>query len=155
MLDLFDYMGHSKYDDEELNLGTRVIDIDTIDCNSAGRVPKGYDMRLDLIANDINNNTATMDFVMYVNHIFNPFAITEGDVLIIPIYNESLYLDPEEIVYPSKSIKVDYNDETQEEINQAANILKNNPDSGRKTRLARLAETLTNGVSNISGPNEL
>jgi len=41
-------------------------------------VPKHFEMRIDLISNDIYSTTEYSDFLLWLNRIINPFNISEG-----------------------------------------------------------------------------
>ena len=51
-------------------------------------VTSDYEMRLDLISLKWYGSTEHMDVIMKANNIFNPFAVKEDDVLVIPSLNE-------------------------------------------------------------------
>ena len=51
---------------------------------SVYRVPVDYEMRPDLIAQAVYNNTIYAEMVLKFNGISNPFSIDTGDVILIP-----------------------------------------------------------------------
>jgi len=51
---------------------------------SAYRIPVGYEMRPDLVAQSVYNNIIYAEYVLKYNGISNPFTIDEGDIILIP-----------------------------------------------------------------------
>lgn len=51
---------------------------------SAYKVPRGFEMRSDLISQAAYNNTIYSEIVLKFNGISNPFTIDAGDVILIP-----------------------------------------------------------------------
>jgi hypothetical protein len=51
---------------------------------SVYRVPSDYQMRGDLIAQAMYNNTIYTEYVLKYNGISNPFTIDQGDIIVIP-----------------------------------------------------------------------
>jgi len=51
---------------------------------SVYRIPVGFEMRPDLVSQSVYNNTMYAEFVLKYNGISNPFALDEGDVILIP-----------------------------------------------------------------------
>lgn len=51
-------------------------------------VTSDYQMRIDLISLKWYGSTSHSDIILKANNLFNPFAIKEGDVLIIPVLKE-------------------------------------------------------------------
>lgn len=45
-------------------------------------VPRSYEMRIDLICDDIYNSVEYVDFLLWFNDIINPFNISEGTELL-------------------------------------------------------------------------
>lgn len=45
---------------------------------------KRHDMRLDLVSQDIYNDTDQIDLLCIINNIMNPLTIQEGDVILFP-----------------------------------------------------------------------
>jgi hypothetical protein len=48
------------------------------------KVPKEYEMRPDLIAGVVYNNSLYAEYILKFNGISNPFTIKEGDIVLIP-----------------------------------------------------------------------
>lgn len=170
MFDFFKYKKNPNYNVEGvLDLGSKIMDVNMLDSNDTVlRVQKGQEGRLDKIGLFESSDLDVVNQIMYYNHIFNPFAIEEGDFIDIPNYNSSLYSLPEEIVYPETENSGSLNGSTQnnqntqtnlkqntksrlkDQIKAAANKLKHNPDKNRKERLQRLANSLPNGKKTVS-----
>lgn len=51
---------------------------------SVYRVPSDYEMRPDLIAQSVYNNTVYAEYILKYNGISNPFSIDTGDIILIP-----------------------------------------------------------------------
>lgn len=51
---------------------------------SVYRVPADYEMRPDLIAQSVYNNTLYAEYILKYNGISNPFSIDSGDMILIP-----------------------------------------------------------------------
>lgn len=51
---------------------------------SVYKIPSGYEMRPDLIAQSVYNNTIYAEFILKYNGISNPFSIDKGDRVLIP-----------------------------------------------------------------------
>lgn len=47
-------------------------------------VPKEFEMRMDLVCNDIYDSMEYVDFLLWINRIINPFNIKQGMELIFP-----------------------------------------------------------------------
>ena len=96
---------YTRSDGEEyLNLYTPVIDINDIQINGYIKVDKDHKGRLDrFVYTNVSRDYNSIDLIMYANHIFNPFAIDEGDILYTPVYDDSLYSKAEEPVLPDES----------------------------------------------------
>ena len=52
---------------------------------------------------NVSKDYNAIDILMYANHIFNPFAIDEGDILYTPIYNDNLFFKSEEPILPDET----------------------------------------------------
>jgi hypothetical protein len=48
------------------------------------KIPKEYEMRPDLIAGAVYNNSLYAEYILKFNGISNPFSIKEGDIILIP-----------------------------------------------------------------------
>lgn len=55
---------------------------------SVYRVPKGYEMRSDLISQSTYNNTLYAEFILKYNSISNPFTIAPDDIILIPVLDD-------------------------------------------------------------------
>jgi len=90
------------YDGEEyINMCIPVINVSKMEGNSVEYVLQDFKGRIDnftwkRVAKDLD----MIDMVMYANHIFNPFALDEGEVLNIPNSNDRLYQETDEPVLP-------------------------------------------------------
>lgn len=90
------------YDGEEyIDMCIPVVDVKKMSGNSVEYVLQDYNGRLDnftwkMVAKDMD----MIDMVMYANHIFNPFALEEGEILNIPNSNDRLYQETGEPVLP-------------------------------------------------------
>ena len=81
-----------------------VVTINDIKANSTGRISQDSQGRLDtFVWNNVEKNLDMIDTVMYANHIFNPFSIKEGDVLLIPDDNDDIYKTSDEPTLPDGS----------------------------------------------------
>lgn len=96
---------HIGYDGEEyINMCIPVIDVSKMEGNSIEYVLQDFNGRIDnftwkRVAKDMD----MIDMVMYANHIFNPFALEEGEVLSIPNSNDRLYKETAEPSLPDGS----------------------------------------------------
>ena len=81
------------YDGEEyIDMCIPVIPVNKITGNSIVKLNRDYNGRLDNFVWDIVEKDIDMiDMVMYANHIFNPFAVKEGDIMNVPLTNDDLY----------------------------------------------------------------
>ena len=93
------------YDGEEyINMCIPVIDISKLFGNGISTLTKDENGRLDtFVWKNVEKNFDAIDTVMYANHIFNPFAIEEGDVLIVPSNNDQIYRKTDEPTLPDGS----------------------------------------------------
>lgn len=84
---------YTGYDGEEyIDMCIPVVDINKISGHSAEQLNKDCNGRLDtFVWNNVAKNLDMIDMVMYANHIFNPFAVKEGEILNIPTDNDKLY----------------------------------------------------------------
>lgn len=90
--------------EEYLNLSTPTININDIKVNGFIRVDQDYKGRIDkFVYGNVSKDYNAIDIVMYINHIYNPFSIDEGDILYTPIYNDALFSTSEEPVLPNES----------------------------------------------------
>lgn len=90
--------------EEYLNLSIPTININDIKVNGYIKVNQDGKGRIDkFVYTNVSKDYNAIDILMYANHIFNPFAIDEGDILYTPIYNDKLYSKPEEPVLPDET----------------------------------------------------
>ena len=87
--------------EEYLNLNSPSVNINDIKINGCIKVNQDCKGRIDrFVYTNISKDYNAIDLLMYANHIFNPFAIDEGDILYTPIYNDKLFSKSEEPVLP-------------------------------------------------------
>ena len=90
------------YDGEEyINMCIPIINVSKMEGNSIEYVLQDFKGRIDnftwkRVAKDLD----MIDMVMYANHIFNPFALDEGEILNIPNSNDRLYQETDEPALP-------------------------------------------------------
>lgn len=90
--------------DEYINMSIPAVDISKIKGNSMMRANQDDNARIDsYVWRNVAKNMDMIDILMYANHIFNPFAIKDGDVLYVPIDNDSVYYSSEEPSLPDGS----------------------------------------------------
>ena len=89
---------------------------------------------------------AYVDAICIVNNIFNPFSVSEGDILAIPqLKNENLvYARPDAATRPSETLAQYVNTDRQSEQDQS-----------RIQRLTQKAKAKKNGVKTPIPPNML
>ena len=93
-----------KNGEEYLNLFTPTVNIDDIKINGYIKVNQDCKGRIDkFVYSNVSKDYNSIDLLMYVNHIFNPFAIDEGDILYTPIYNDKLFSKSEEPILPDET----------------------------------------------------
>ena len=96
------YIGRNG--EEYLNLTDPTVNINDIKINGYIKVNQDCKGRIDkFVLSNVSKNYNAIDILMYVNHIFNPFSIDEGDILYTPIYNDNLFSKSEEPVLPDES----------------------------------------------------
>lgn len=87
--------------EEYLNLSIPTVNIDDIKVNGYIKVDQDCKGRIDkFVYTNVSKDYNAIDILMYANHIFNPFAIDEEEILYTPIYNDRLFSKPEEPVLP-------------------------------------------------------
>ena len=90
--------------EEYLNLTSPTVDIDKIQINGYIKVNQDCKGRIDkFVYTNVYKDYNAIDILMYVNKIYNPFSIDEGDILYTPIDNDSLFSKSEEPVLPNGS----------------------------------------------------
>ena len=93
------YIGYDG--DEYINMCIPVFSVKDMVGNSVDDIKSGDNGRLDnFVWNNVKKDIDMIDTVMYANHIFNPFSVKEGDVLNIPVENDSLYRTSDEPTLP-------------------------------------------------------
>ena len=111
--------------DEFINLTTPVVDVNDINVNGYIRVNQDCKGRLDkFVYRNVSKNYNAIDIIMYANHIFNPFAVDEGDILYTPVYSDSLYSTSEEPVLPDNTTLSSRNKENLTYAEQVALLVK-------------------------------
>ena len=106
MLKLFDTKRkYTGYDGEEyIDMCIPVLDVNDIKANSIAKLSKDSQGRMDtFVWKSVGEDFNLIDLVMYANHIFNPFAIEEGEVLIVPSNNDQIYRKTDEPSLPDGS----------------------------------------------------
>lgn len=88
--------------EEYVNMGSRVLDVNKLKANNINRLTKDYNGRIDSYTFANLSNRNDIDLVMYINHIFNPFAIKEGDVIYAPNSADFYYKDEEPTLIDGK-----------------------------------------------------
>ena len=68
-------------------------DIETTSPDDRGRIDN-------FVWRNVSKDLDMIDMVMYANHIFNPFAIKEEEILTIPVENDNLYVSSGEPTLP-------------------------------------------------------
>lgn len=87
--------------EEYLNLATPTVNVNDIKINGYIKADQDHNGRLDkFVYTNVSKDYNAIDIIMYVNNIYNPFAIDENDILYTPIYNDDLYSKSEEPVLP-------------------------------------------------------
>lgn len=117
------------------------------------RVPKEYQMRPDLIARAVYNNSIYAEVILKFNSISNPFSIKEGDIILIPdldsvkqkinqtgtgestskadkIRNSYKYIDP--LKKPKKDVNLSEFDQRKISVTPANALPPNFADAGTK-----------------------
>jgi hypothetical protein len=90
--------------EEYLNLTTPTVNINDITINGYIKVNKDCKGRIDkFVYKNVSKDYNAIDILMYANHIFNPFAIDEGDILYTPTYNDKLFSKLEEPILPDET----------------------------------------------------
>lgn len=90
--------------EEYLNLLIPTVNINDIKVNGYIKVNQDCKGRIDrFVLSNVSKDYNSIDILMYANHIFNPFAIDEGEILYTPIFNDRIYSKPEEPVLPDET----------------------------------------------------
>ena len=82
------------------------LKLDSIQANSFLKLNETYNGRIDRftyehVSTDLDS---AIDMVMYFNHIFNPFAVKEGDILYTPVIQDELYYTQSEPELPDGTV---------------------------------------------------
>lgn len=94
----------AKDGEEYLNLFSPTVNINNIKTNGYIKVNQDCKGRIDkFVYTNVSKDYNSIDLLMYVNHIYNPFSINDGDILYTPIYNDELFSKTEEPVLPDGS----------------------------------------------------
>lgn len=89
------YIGYDG--DEYVNMCIPVVNLDKIDSNVIIRVNQDENGRIDnFVWRNIEKNMDMIDLTMYANHIFNPFSINDGDLLLSPVSKNDIYVSSNE-----------------------------------------------------------
>lgn len=93
---------YNCYDGDELiNMSIPAVNVDKIQCNRLDRVNQDEKGRLDsFVWRAVAKNLNMIDIVMYANHIFNPFAVNEDDILYVPLDDDKDYVNSSEPSLP-------------------------------------------------------
>lgn len=93
---------YTGYDGEEyVDMCIPVIKINKINATRVAKLSRDSQGRIDTFTwNTVENDLDMIDMVMYANHLFNPFSIEEGDVLIIPSVGSDIYKSSDEPSLP-------------------------------------------------------
>ena len=93
------------YDEEEyIDMCIPVINVSNLTGNHVRILNQDHSGRIDrFVWNSVSKNLDMIDTVMYANHIFNPFAVKDGDISNVPNDNDSLYQTSDEPSLPDGS----------------------------------------------------
>lgn len=96
---------YTGYDGEEyIDMCIPVVNIEEMYGDSVKSLNQDENGRLDtFVWKNVAKNIDMIDMVMYANHIFNPFAVKEGEIMNIPIENDKLYATSDEPSLPDGS----------------------------------------------------
>lgn len=95
-----------KDGNELVDMSIPSLKLKDMEANSFLKLNESYNGRIDKFAydhvsTDLDN---AIDMVMYFNHIFNPFSISEDDVLYTPVIQDELYYNQDEPELPNGTI---------------------------------------------------
>ena len=99
-----------------LDMSIPSLKLDKLVCNSFARLNQSHNGRLDKfvyesVSRDLEKG---LDMTMYLNHIFNPFAVQEDDILYIPINKDGVYEKKLEPNLPDGTVLSDSNPESKQ-----------------------------------------
>ena len=96
------YIGNDG--DEYIDMCIPVVTVNDMVGNEIKELNQDENGRLDtFVWKSVSKDLDMIDMVMYANHIFNPFAVKEGDILNIPVSNDDLYQSNDEPSLPDGS----------------------------------------------------
>ena len=111
--------------DEYINMCIPSLDMTRLNANAFFNLHSGHSGRIDRFVSEYVSNIATIDdgidHTMWCNHIFNPFAIEEGDCLYSPIVSSGTYVRKNEPSLPDGS-KLSSNMSTKKQMTYAENV---------------------------------
>lgn len=108
--------------DEYVNMCIPVVDINDIKGCSSIELSRDDNGRLDKVVwRSVAKNLDMIDTVMYANHIFNPFAVKEGDRIYIPLDDDSIYKESSEPSLPDGT-KHSKNSQGEKEMSYAERV---------------------------------
>lgn len=84
--------------EEYFDLSVPSFDISKVAVNDIHMVTKDEEGRIDKIAESYYGSTDFIDILCFINRIYNPFSIKEGDLLVIPevtTNTSNIYFRPE------------------------------------------------------------
>lgn len=82
--------------EEYIYMGIPAFDKTKLKANSIKKLDQDYNGRIDTFTfYNVIENVDDIDLVMYINHIYNPFAVKDGEILYTPI-SEDLYHSTDE-----------------------------------------------------------
>jgi hypothetical protein len=134
--------------DEYFDLSAPVFDYNSDTAKALVFVNQEYDGRADLIALDQFGDEGYLDSIMKVNNLYNPFAVEEGQFLLIPSVTAGspYYTKPAQVQLPAND------PETTQFQQPDPNNVK---DQNRVERLKQIAAKQSNGVTVPLPPNAL
>lgn len=95
--------------DELIDMSIPSLNMNNINSNSFFRLNQSHNGRLDRFVYDNVSKSIddALDVTMYYNHIFNPFAVKEGDILYTPVISDELYQKQNEPELPDETLLSD------------------------------------------------
>ena len=94
MLKLFNFKRtYVGYDGKEyVDLAIPSVKVSELEGNRVDTLTQDDNGRLDkFVYKNVSLDLNAIDLVMYANHIFNPFAVKEGDIINVPFDNDGYY----------------------------------------------------------------
>lgn len=91
--------------EEFIDMSIPSLTLKKLNANSYVRLNLSHNGRLDrfvyeTVSRDLDDG---LDMTMYINHIFNPFAVKEGDILYTPVNNDDVYKKQTEPILPDNT----------------------------------------------------